>query len=370
MKQHKNLWLVVALLAALVLSLGAGYVLAQGPQPGASPNEERPAQPADAPASVVRRAFTYQGRLLENGSPAEGTYQITFRLYDASVDGTEVWSTTQGVNVTAGLFNTVLGPPPDNFNGQALWLALEIGGEVLQPRQEIVPAPYALSLPPGARIGGSDVGHGSLYLQDDTGEMVFGLTANNALLDIGGTGEDGDIYLRDDADAVTFSADGATGTINSAAYSYLWVSAANITEVNGDVDIVRTAGGPIWVIPNTADAANVELPADIPLMLYGQPVRVEMVELCIQTMGTGNYIDRFRVYKIDNTGTATTTVDIEAPFGGSTYICYPFVPDAEKQLMASDEAGLMVKVDLHFDGTGNANRIVLYGVRIRLRHDG
>lgn len=368
MTKRTNPVLVLAVLMILALFFGAGYVLAQGPQPELQPDEASQLEVPPAPEGLSASDITYQGRLLENGGPANGSYTMIFRLFDAATGGNELWSDTQTVTVNDGLFNVVLQVVQSQFNGRGMWLQLEIGGEVLDPRQQVLPAPYALSVLPWAAIGGNDAGPGALHVDDQDGEIMFALTANNGVLEIGGLGEDGDIYVRDSSDALSFSVDGDTGTIESAATSSMWVSAAHIAEVNGDVQLVRTAGGPVWIVPNAAGDANVEMPADIPLVLYGQPVQVSLVELCYQVMGTGNYIDRFRVYKIDNTGTVTTTVDNQLPLAGDDYTCFPHIPEQDKQFMAADEAGLTVKLDMHFDGSGSANRVVFYGVRIRLGH--
>ena len=40
------------------------------------------------PAFAQGTAFTYQGRLQNNGSPASGTYNLTFSLFNVSNGGT------------------------------------------------------------------------------------------------------------------------------------------------------------------------------------------------------------------------------------------------------------------------------------------
>ena len=54
-------------------------------------------------------AFTYQGRLNNNGSPADGTYNLTFALFTNSSGGVAIAApvTNNAVFVTNGLF-TVL----------------------------------------------------------------------------------------------------------------------------------------------------------------------------------------------------------------------------------------------------------------------
>jgi len=69
------------------------------------------------------------------------------------------WTETKNVPVTDGLFNTQLGDttilPVSKFN-QRLWLEIVAGGETLTPRQQLLGAPYAFSLIPGAVVEGSD----------------------------------------------------------------------------------------------------------------------------------------------------------------------------------------------------------------------
>ena len=38
-------------------------------------------------------AFTYQGRLNDGGSPASGSYDLTFALFDAATSGNQVGGT-------------------------------------------------------------------------------------------------------------------------------------------------------------------------------------------------------------------------------------------------------------------------------------
>jgi hypothetical protein len=80
---------------------------------------------------------------------------MRFRLYDAETGGTMLWdSGDQSVSVDEGLFNVELDINHSDFNGQELWLEIQVKNEKLS-RQELLPAPYALSLRPGAEIVGS-----------------------------------------------------------------------------------------------------------------------------------------------------------------------------------------------------------------------
>ena len=109
--------------------------------------------------------MSYQGRLTNpQGTPLPGSHNVTLRLRGpmpgpGTPTPTVVWSETK--NITAddsGLFNTVLGDTtPLNVEdfSQRLFLEVEIGGETLSPRQQLLGAPYALSLVPGAVVVGA-----------------------------------------------------------------------------------------------------------------------------------------------------------------------------------------------------------------------
>lgn len=133
----------------LVLGLGGGIgglwgeASAQGP--------EAPAQ-ARLLAETVGTAFTYQGRLMDGGSPATGEYDFQFILYDALSDGTQAGSTVikDDVTVTDGLFTVQLDFGAGVFTGEARWLGIavkcsgEAGYTTLDPRQALTATPYAL----------------------------------------------------------------------------------------------------------------------------------------------------------------------------------------------------------------------------------
>ena len=97
-------------------------------------------------------AFTYQGQLNNNGSPASGTYNLTFSLYNASSGGSQVGGTitNTGVSITNGLFTVIL-EFGDPFDGTPYWLQIGVRTKgatlfsALSPRQELTPTPYAIT---------------------------------------------------------------------------------------------------------------------------------------------------------------------------------------------------------------------------------
>jgi hypothetical protein len=120
-------------------------------------------------ASTVSSKISYQGVLKKNDQPVTGSRDMTFRLYSDSACTTQVGSdiVKSGVQVTNGLFSVDLDVAHGHFNGQGLWLEVEVGGTKIGC-QEILPVPYALSLRPGAYIEGSVSGGPILYAKNES----------------------------------------------------------------------------------------------------------------------------------------------------------------------------------------------------------
>ncbi|MEE4330888.1 MAG: tail fiber domain-containing protein [Wenzhouxiangella sp.] len=106
---------------------------------------------APVPAQVST-AFTYQGRLEQGGSPASGSFDFQFQLFDAETDGSSLAPavTVSAVEVTDGLFAAEIDFGADAFGGQDAWLQVSVregGGSgtftPLSPRQAVTPAPMA-----------------------------------------------------------------------------------------------------------------------------------------------------------------------------------------------------------------------------------
>ena len=59
----------------------------------------------------IPQTLSYQGVLTDDSGNAvsDGTRNLTFKLYDTATDGTQLWTETQSVDVSNGLFNVILG---------------------------------------------------------------------------------------------------------------------------------------------------------------------------------------------------------------------------------------------------------------------
>src|SRR5262245_48406244 len=107
-----------------------------------------------SPAFAQGTAFTYQGRLNDGASPANGIYDLRFTIYDSTNSPGVVIAgpiTNSSVGVSDGLFTALLDFGAAPFNGADRWLDIGVrtngGGAFtsLAPRQPITPTPYALS---------------------------------------------------------------------------------------------------------------------------------------------------------------------------------------------------------------------------------
>lgn len=154
-------WLIagrtVVLAVLVVLALAVGLTQAQGPEP---PEGENSVEAEMSVATIAPGAIPIQGRLTDaSGNPLDGTYDLTFRLYDVSSGGTALCSDTRSVNVENGLFSDYMDHCYNDVYGQKVWLGIEVGSDgEMTPRQVIYPVPYALSLVPGALISDTQDG--------------------------------------------------------------------------------------------------------------------------------------------------------------------------------------------------------------------
>ncbi len=104
-------------------------------------------------ASAQTTAFTYQGKLTDAGNPANGNYDLQFKLFDALSGGAQQGETVTNptVAVSAGIFTVTLDFGPNVFGGANRWLEIGVrpagsvnAYTVLAPRQPITSTPYAI----------------------------------------------------------------------------------------------------------------------------------------------------------------------------------------------------------------------------------
>jgi hypothetical protein len=97
-------------------------------------------------------AFTYQGSLNDGGALANGNYDFVFTLYNDAENSNEVASpeTNLDVPVANGFFTTTLDFSSPPWNGQPIWLQIQVRTNgsspfvLLTPRQPVTSTPYAI----------------------------------------------------------------------------------------------------------------------------------------------------------------------------------------------------------------------------------
>ncbi len=133
---HKSVIFSIIILFILLIATGSAY--AQDPAPAAIP---------------LGTAFTYQGRLSQSGTPANGAFDLEFYLFDALTGGGQVGAPVpiNDITVTDGYFTVQLNFGANAFTGQARYLEVRVrlgsdtgGFTILSPRQELTATPYAL----------------------------------------------------------------------------------------------------------------------------------------------------------------------------------------------------------------------------------
>jgi len=108
--------------------------------------------------AAVPHLINYQGRLTDSGGvPLNGTYSLTFRIYDAETAGSLLWEEIQsGAVIQKGIFNILLGSVT-NLNlafDKQYYLEIKVGSEVMSPRQRITSAGYAIRAEEAEKLGG------------------------------------------------------------------------------------------------------------------------------------------------------------------------------------------------------------------------
>lgn len=166
----KKKQLVISVLIGVVLIVLLPLAVKMAQAQGAAPAEKELSIDQAAPqevADITSSAFTYQGRLVRNGTPVSDTCDFIFSLWSDPLALEQVGLTDSqpDIPVTDGYFSVLLNSGDEfgtnPFDGEERYLAINVdcrsnpGWATLSPRIPISPAPYALGLRPGAVISGT-----------------------------------------------------------------------------------------------------------------------------------------------------------------------------------------------------------------------
>jgi hypothetical protein len=209
-------------------------------------------------------AFMYQGRLNDGTNPADGSYDLTFSLFNASTGGSSLAGpvTNTAVAVSNGLLTTMVDFGARVFTGGSNWLNIGVrsngGGAFtsLTPRQQLTPMPYAI-FAEGANAAGLT---GNIPSGDLSGTYGNPLTLNNAGNTIAGNGS-GLTGLN--ASQLT------SGTVPPAALGNAWKIGGNAGTTPGVNFVGTTDNQPLELWVNGARAFRLEPNASGPNVIGG-----------------------------------------------------------------------------------------------------
>ena len=119
--------------------------------------------------SQVPHKMSFQAYLTDaNNMPvAPGSYEMTFRMFDALTEGNMIWEETQTVMVEGSLINIMLGKTVPIVALKSVgYLEIQLKDEVLSPRQELGASMFSIRAETAVRADTADVAVG--YAKLDT----------------------------------------------------------------------------------------------------------------------------------------------------------------------------------------------------------
>ncbi len=370
-----SLIFILSLIGALLL--GVSFGKAQEPQPNEaqSPSEEL------AVEATVASKISFQGVLKEGGNPVNGTRNMVFRLYSDNTCTTKVGSdiTKNNVSLSNGLFSVDLDVPAVQFNGQALWIQVEIGGTKMAC-QEILPVPYAIGLMPGATVRDADssVNLNSLRLLQpfpaywgkygmyvsSTGSAAsttyYGVYGSGKHYGVYGESTDGTGVYAKSTSGVAIKAAG-TGVIESTANTDWVVSPLKMVKESGNFNITPSEHGYVILSPTAAGTGYADLPVDIVSMLFGTRIYFKKFNFSYKTDTTNDKIKSITIRQTNQDGTSSLICSFITSLSNTSW---------SSEYCLSGAIAIMgpvfVRFELNFAGGGDTHEIMLGKMWIEL----
>lgn len=239
-------------------------------------------------------AFTYQGKLTDAGNPANGNYDLQFKLFDTVTVGT---GTQQGatlvrnpVVVSAGIFTVTLDFGANVFSGAARFLEIGVrpagsgsAYTVLAPRQPITSSPYAIQTLNAQQLGGLPA---SGFVQNTTTAQA------GANFNVGGAGTVGSLNINNTASLLGSAAPATAPVGQGRLYFDATTNKLRVSESGGAfVNLVGATGVsgsgtvnavPLWSAGTTLGnslitqtGASIQLPNNVQLGVGAQGNQVQ-----------------------------------------------------------------------------------------------
>jgi len=311
----------------------------------------------------LQNRMSYQGRLTDaGGNPVNGTRNMTFRLFTAESGGSAIWTETQNnVPVNNGIFNVVLGVnaalDEANFH-QPLYLEVVVAGQTLTPRQQLLGAPYAFSLVPGAVVKGylatTDTYSSTVTLANfGTGQALAAYSSGGiALYGAGGT---------------ALLADGA---IKSTSKSYIWISGNSLVKnLSSDSTVWDMEGNGSALVRRGGIAGDklIYYPVTLPSVLYGQSVKLTKMTVYYRCQdGSKNYIT-FTVLERQTDADSSAIIVSDTTDRTSNAATSYDLNLTTNNVLDVNQGALGLRIGIEF--ADSTNYVQIGAIRLELEHD-
>jgi len=200
-------------------------------------------------------AFTYQGRLNDGASGANGIFDVRFAIYDAQTFGTQQGPilTNAATAVSSGLFTVTL-DFGNQFPGANRWLEIGVRTNgngaftALAPRQLLTPSPYAIY---SANAGSA----GSVAAANITGTVMDARLSANVALRAGGNAFAGNQTFTDGSVGIGTTTPSATLDVAGAIRAdYLLLNPVDAAMEGGEILLKGAAAFPDWAMDVSSSA--------------------------------------------------------------------------------------------------------------------
>ncbi|OGU18590.1 MAG: hypothetical protein A2059_00500 [Ignavibacteria bacterium GWA2_55_25] len=202
----------------------------------------------------IPRTLSYQGVLTDtSGVPKpDGSYTLTFRLYDLSAGGSAIWTEAKTLKTKGGLFYTILADQTPFGSSvtfdKPYWLSIQVGaGPEMSSRIPLTSVAYSLNATNGS--GGS--GFSNYFVFETSGTFTVRAGVSKIMVEMwGGGGGGGGAIVIDSV--VTFIGGGGGG----GGYAKTSLDVTQGTNYNVIVGLGGTGGSPGFDSSSTAGSGS------------------------------------------------------------------------------------------------------------------